>query len=140
MKLLKRNLAFVLTLAMVLGLMVSASAMNIKDYSDYNEITHLEAIDLLTSLGILEGTDGKFNPQDVLTREQGAKIIAYLMLGKEGAEALSTSVAPFKDVASGRWSAGFIAYCASQGIIGGYGNGNFGPTDTLTGNQFAKML
>ena len=102
MKLLKRNLAFVLTLAMVLGLMVSASAMNIKDYSDYNEITHLEAIDLLTSLGILEGTDGKFNPQDVLTREQGAKIIAYLMLGKEGAEALSTSVAPFKDVASGR--------------------------------------
>ncbi len=140
MKLLKRNLAFVLTLAMVLGLMVSASAMNIKDYSDYNEITYLEAIDLLTSLGILEGTDGKFNPQDVLTREQGAKIIAYLMLGKEGAEALSTSVAPFKDVASGRWSAGFIAYCASQGIIGGYGNGNFGPTDTLTGNQFAKML
>ena len=120
MKLLKRNLAFVLTLAMVLGLMVSASAMNIKDYSDYNEITHLEAIDLLTSLGILEGTDGKFNPQDVLTREQGAKIIAYLMLGKDGAEALSTSVAPFKDVASGRWSAGFIAYCASQGIIGGY--------------------
>ena len=140
MKLLKRNLAFVLTLAMVLGLMVSAGAMNIKDYSDYNEITHLEAIDLLTSLGILEGTDGKFNPQDVLTREQGAKIIAYLMLGKEGAEALSTSVAPFKDVASGRWSAGFIAYCASQGIIGGYGNGNFGPTDKLTGNQFAKML
>ena len=140
MKLLKRNLAFVLTLAMVLGLMVSASALNIKDYSDYNEITYLEAIDLLTSLGILEGTDGKFNPQDVLTREQGAKIIAYLMLGKEGAEALSTSVAPFKDVASGRWSAGFIAYCASQGIIGGYGNGNFGPTDTLTGNQFAKML
>ena len=140
MKLLKRNLAFVLTLAMVLGLMVSASALNIKDYSDYNEITYLEAIDLLTSLGILEGPDGKFNPQDVLTREQGAKIIAYLMLGKEGAEALSTSVAPFKDVASGRWSAGFIAYCASQGIIGGYGNGNFGPTDTLTGNQFAKML
>ena len=140
MKLLKRNLAFVLTLAMVLGLMVSASALNIKDYSDYNEITYLEAIDLLTSLGILEGTDGKFNPQDVLTREQGAKIIAYLMLGKDGAEALSTSVAPFKDVASGRWSAGFIAYCASQGIIGGYGNGNFGPTDTLTGNQFAKML
>jgi hypothetical protein len=140
MKLLKRNLAFVLTLAMVLGLMVSASALDIKDYSDYNEITYLEAIDLLTSLGILEGTDGKFNPQDVLTREQGAKIIAYLMLGKDGAEALSTSVAPFKDVASGRWSAGYIAYCVSQGIIGGYGNGNFGPTDTLTGNQFAKML
>lgn len=140
MRILKRNLAFVLSLVMVLGLMATANATDVEDYKDYNDITFVEAVDTLTSLGILEGEDGTFNPSDVLTREQGAKIIAYMMLGADGAKALSTSIAPYTDVAATRWSAGFIAYCTSQNIIGGYGDGTFGPTDTLTGNQFAKML
>ncbi|MEA4921007.1 MAG: S-layer homology domain-containing protein [Clostridiaceae bacterium] len=140
MRILKRNLAFMLALVMALGLMTTASAANVKDYKDANNVTYVEAVDVLTALKVLEGTDGSFNPTDTLTREQGAKIIAYLMLGADAAKALSTSVAPFKDVAANRWSAGYIAYCVSQNIIGGYGDGNFGPEDTLTANQFAKML
>lgn len=140
MRILKRNLAFMLALVMMLGLMVTANAANVEDYKDYNDIKFVEATDVLTAIGVLEGEDGVFYPERVLTREEGAKIITYMMLGKDGAEALSTSAAPFNDVAANRWSAGYIAYCVSQGIIGGYGNGNFGPTDTLTANQFAKML
>ena len=140
MRILKRNLAFMLALVMMLGLMVTANAANVEDYKDYNDIEFVEATDVLTAIGVLEGEDGVFYPERVLTREEGAKIITYMMLGKDGAEALSTSAAPFNDVAANRWSAGYIAYCVSQGIIGGYGNGNFGPTDTLTANQFAKML
>lgn len=140
MRILKRNLAFVLVMAMAIGMMVTANAANVEDYRDANDIKFTEAVDVLTALGILEGENGTFHPERVLTREEGAKIITYLMLGADGADNLSTSVAPFTDVAAGRWSAGFIAYCASQGIVGGYGNGTFGPTDTLTGTQFAKML
>ena len=140
MRILKRNLAFVLVMAMAIGMMVTASAANVEDYRDANDIKFTEAVDVLTALGILEGEDGTFHPERTLTREEGAKIITYLMLGGDAADNLSTSVAPFADVAAGRWSAGYIAYCVSQGIVGGYGNGNFGPTDTLTGTQFAKML
>lgn len=138
MRILKRNLAFVLALVMALSLTVSAA--NVKDYKDANDITFVEAVDTLTALGILEGEDGVFNPTNTLTREQGAKIIAYLMLGQKAADNLTTATAPFNDVAANRWSAGYVRYCADKGIIGGYGNGNFGPNDQLTATQFAKML
>ncbi len=36
--------------------------------------------------------------------------------------------------------AGYITYCAQQGIINGYSDGTFRPTATLTGNAFMKML
>ncbi len=140
MRILKRNLAFVLALAMALGLMVSANAAGVKDYKDSDDITYVEAVDTLTALGVLQGTDGSFNPTDTLTREQGAKIVAYLMLGQKAADNLTTSKAPFNDVPANRWSAGYIAYCVSENIIGGYGDGNFGPADQLTATQFAKML
>lgn len=138
MRILKRNLAFVLALVMALSLTVSAAS--VKDYKDANDITFVEAVDTLTALGILEGEDGVFNPTNTLTREQGAKIIAYLMLGQKAADNLTTATAPFNDVAANRWSAGYVRYCADKGIIGGYGNGNFGPNDQLTATQFAKML
>lgn len=140
MRILKRNLAFVLVLAMALGLMVTANAAGVKDYKDSDDITYVEAVDTLTALGVLEGNAGNFMPTDTLTREQGAKIVAYLMLGQKAADNLTTSKAPFDDVAANRWSAGYIAYCVSENIVGGYGNGKFGPADQLTATQFAKML
>ena len=130
MRILKRNLAFVLALVMALSLTVSAA--NVKDYKDANDITFVEAVDTLTALGILEGEDGVFNPTNTLTREQGAKIIAYLMLGQKAADNLTTATAPFNDVAANRWSAGYVRYCADKGSIGGYGNGN---QHTGTGNH-----
>ena len=138
MRILKRNLAFVLALVMTLSLTVSAAG--VEDYTDVNDITFGEAVDVLTEMGILEGTDGAFNPTDILTREQAAKIIAYMLLGKSAADNLNVAKAPFDDVPANRWSAGYVAYCASQNIVGGYGDGNFGPKDQLTGTQFAKML
>ena len=138
MRILKRNLAFVLALVMALSLTVSAAG--VEDYTDVNDITFDEAVDVLTEMGILEGTDGAFNPTDILTREQAAKIIAYMLLGKSAADNLNVAKAPFADVPANRWSAGYVAYCASQNIVGGYGDGNFGPKDQLTGTQFAKML
>ncbi|MBQ2651624.1 MAG: S-layer homology domain-containing protein, partial [Clostridia bacterium] len=125
MRILKRNLAFVL--AMVMALSLTVSAKGIEDYTDANEIAFAEAVDVLTEMGILEGTDGVFNPTDILTREQGAKIIAYLMLGKSAADNLNVAEAPFTDVPANRWSAGYIAYCASQGIVKGVNANEFNP-------------
>ena len=97
MRILKRNLAFVLVMAMAIGMMVTANAANVEDYRDANDIKFTEAVDVLTALGVLEGEDGTFHPERVLTREEGAKIITYLMLGDDAADSLNTSVAPFAD-------------------------------------------
>ncbi len=138
MRILKRNLAFVLALVMALSLTVSAA--NVKDYKDADDVTFVEAVDVLTSMGVLEGSDGSFNPTMTLNRAEAAKIISYLMLGKTSADNLKAVTAPFNDVSAAHWASGYIANCVNEGIIGGYGNGNFGPNDQLTATQFAKML
>ncbi len=135
MRTLKKTLALVLVLAMMFSLCaVSASA----DFTDDAEIKYTEAVEVLTAIGVIDGMgDGSFAPNGTLTRAQAAKIIVYL-LGAEGLA--SAAVASFDDVAADHWAADFIAYCAEEGIVSGYGDGNFGPEDVLTGYQWAKML
>ena len=134
----KKLLALVLALVMVMGLSVVSA--NAAEYTDANDITYKEAADIMSAIGVFDGMDGAFNPKGILTREQGAKIIAYMILGKTAADSLNTASSPFTDVAANRWSAGAIAYCASENIVGGVGGGLFNPEAQLTGHQFAKML
>ena len=132
----KKLLALVLALVMTMSLVTISNAA----YSDAADIDYTEAVEVMSAAGILAGSDGKFDPDGILTREQAAKIIAYMRLGKTAADGLSAASAPFVDVPANRWSAGAISYCVSEGIIAGVGDGKFDPTGTLTGYQFAKML
>lgn len=118
------------------------AAVYAADFTDGNRIgpAYREAVEQMTARGVLNGfPDGSFQPTGTLTREQGAKIVAYMILGDE-VNALTCSAAPFNDVAANRWSAPCIAWCVEHGILLGYGDGRYGPNDTLTGDQFAKML
>ena len=141
MKTLKKSLCLVLALVMVLGFgAISASAD--LDYEDTKDITYAEAVDVMSGIGVLEGyEDGTFLPTKEVSREEAAKIIAYLMVGSSSeADALSTTADPFEDVSKDRWSAGYIAYLVQKGVINGVGEGKFDPTGKVTGLQFAKML
>ncbi len=142
MKNLKKVLSLVLALAMALSLMTVAFAADASDYKDYNKVTYKEAVDVMTAVGVFNGTgDGSnFSPDGTLTREQAAKIITYMLVGQEAADKLTATIAPYSDVAASRWSAGAIAYCTNEGILAGTGNGKFNPTGELTGLEFAKML
>lgn len=120
-------------------MVVGASAAS-SDFVDGNEITYAEAAEVMTALGVFEGTDkGAFDPTGILTREQAAAIICRMLLGDD-AENLTTNSTVFSDVAADRWSAGYIGYCAQQNILAGTGNGTFNPEGELTGLAFAKML
>ena len=96
--------------------------------------------DVMTAIGVIDGyDDGSFDPDGVLTREEAAKLICAMLLGDE-ADSLSSSSSSFTDVDASRWSSPYIEYCVSLGIIAGAGDGNFYPTEQLTGYAFAKML
>ena len=139
-----KTLSLVLALVLCFGLVGTAFATgNFEGYTDAEKIgdAYTEAVDVMMGIGVIEGkTADTVDPTGNFTREQAAKIIAYMLMGKEAADKLAASAAPFADVAANRWSAGFIAFCADQKIVSGVGNGNFNPTGTLTGYQFAKML
>ena len=129
-------------LALVLALVMSMSLVTISNaaFKDADKIDYKEAVDVMNAVGVFIGDEkGNFNAKENLTREQAAKIIAYLELGSKAADAL-VGGATFTDVASTRWSAGFVGYCAKAGVVAGVGNGKFDPAGQLTALQFGKML
>ena len=135
MKTLKKILSLVLVVAMLASMMIVGAAAAEDEVTNYEE-----AVAVVTGVGIIEGDENGMNYQGLVTREQAAKIIAYLLLGEKTAEALKTTAAPFADVAATRWSAGYIAYLKGQGIISGVSDTEFDPTANVTGIAFAKML
>ena len=128
-------------LALVLALVMSMSLVTISNaaFKDADKIDYKEAVDVMNAVGVFIGDEkGNFNAKENLTREQAAKIIAYLELGSKAADTL-VGGATFTDVASTRWSAGFVDYCAKAGVVAGY-DGKFDPAGQLTALQFGKML
>ena len=135
----KKFLSLVLALVMTMSLVtVSAGA---KDFTDDSKINYKEAVDVMSAAGVIDGyTDGSFNPSNTLTRGAAAKIICNMILGPTTASALSADAAPYSDVPTTNVFAGYIAYCAKEGIISGYADGTFRPAASLSGYAFMKML
>ena len=108
MKKLRKILCLMLVCVMALGMVQFASAlpadMNVDDYSDFSSIEYKEAVDVLTALGILQGTNNAFRPRDNITRAEAAKVITYILLGKAAADALISVETGFNDVPSSHWA------------------------------------
>jgi hypothetical protein len=143
MKKLKKGLSLLLVLAMVFSLATTAFAgWDVSKYEDADKITQDEAVAVLSGLGIIEGdeTTGNLNPDKTYTRAAAAKVLTYMLLGPENAEALPDTSSKFTDVETGKWYTGVINYLAEQGIVSGYGDGRFGPDKPVTQDQWLKML
>ena len=70
MKNLKKVLSLVLALAMALSLMTVAFAKDARDYTDFDEATYKEAVDVMSAIGVIDGMNGTtFAPDGTLTRE-----------------------------------------------------------------------
>lgn len=100
---------------------------------------YMEAAVTLAELGIFQGDSaGNFNPNKTISRAEAATVICR-MLGVEEDAKNRTDVI-FNDVSVSHWAVGYISKAAELGIIGGYGNGKFGPEDPVTQEQIVKML
>lgn len=87
--------------------------------------------------GVISGyANGKFGPNDPLTREQAAKITVNAF----ALPAVTAASPSFSDVKSTDWSYGYVETLVSYGIVSGYGNGKFGPMDNVTREQVAKIV
>ncbi len=127
-------------LAMLLAvLMIASAAISVSAFSDVPAgAEHAVAISVLSQLNIVGGyEDGTFKPEQNVTRAEMAKLVyvlstTFVQAGEGKGE--------FKDVKADNWAAGYISWCAAKNIIGGYGDGNFGPADNVTYDQALKMV
>ena len=123
---------------MMLSIMVVGAGAAFADQSDI-DTKHQQAVDMCSSLNIIVGFDnGKFMPNESVTREQMAKMICILDNG--GKEPQLATGNTFSDVAADRWSNKYIEACASRGVVVGIGGGKFAPAGKVTATQAAKML
>lgn len=95
-----------------------------------------DAVQFVRENGLMVGTgDTIFSPR---TNTSRGMIVTILHRLEELPEA--SAVNPFDDVAAGKWYTDAVVWAAEQGIVKGYGKGQFGPEDAITREQMAVIL
>ncbi len=95
----------------------------------------VEAINYVSDRGIMNGrADGTFAPNESMNRQMVAMVL-WNMAGKPEVSAAS----PFSDVTGGRFYSA-IVWAYSCGIISGYQDGTFRPTEPISRQHFSVML
>lgn len=126
------------TLAAVAILATSASAFAVSFPDVDANASYAGAVEALTTLGVVNGDDnGKFNPENTVTRAEFAKMVVEAL--GAGSEAASSTDTKFVD-AKGHWAAGYIEVGVAKAFINGYDEKTFGPDDQVTYAQAVKML
>ena len=97
---------------------------------------YYDAVRFVNENGLMNGySNGTFGPDNYLSRA----MLAQILYNREGAPAV-TGGGAFTDAAPGQWYTSAVAWAAANGIVGGYGDGRFGPNDNITREQLAVML
>lgn len=133
----KHKLQHTLVCLLVLTLLI-CPALAASPFPDVDEnASYAEAAEYLKEIGIMIGNEkGNFNPNKSVTRAEMAAIICR-MLGET--ENLAVSGA-FSDVPVSHWANTYITKVEELGIVTGYGNGRFGPTNKVTFEQALTMV
>ena len=147
MKNLKKALALVLAVVMIMSVVTVASAKTYKDADAEAFKNYADAIDALSSLKILDGfEDETFKADGTLTRAQAAKIVAIVhnaatngRIQSDIADLYSNAQNPFVDCNTS-WALPYINYCRITGLADGMTTTTYAPKRKVTGVQFLKLM
>ncbi len=130
----KKMLTLLVAVIMMITMATPSFAASFAD----TEGTNYEiAVEVLSSLGIVEGkAEGTYEPDSFLTRAEMATIILRAMNMAAGA----TGRDIFTDVPASHWAYANIAAAYQLGIINGTSETTFEPDKTVTYEQAVKMV
>jgi murein DD-endopeptidase MepM/ murein hydrolase activator NlpD len=87
--------------------------------------------------GIIDGyADGTFRPTSTINRAQAAKMLVIA----KGWTLVNPPNPTYPDVPNDSWAYGYVETATRHGIIGGYDDGTFRPSEPLTRALLSKML
>lgn len=129
----RRALALILTVIMVFSNMPMTGFASETHYNDLSGHWSSAAILRWSDYGVLSGYDGRFRPDDPITRAEMAA-----MLQKVGGYA-ATDENPFYDVSIDKWYFSDVLSLAAAGLMVGF-NGKARPEDNITREEAAVLL
>ncbi len=139
MKTLKKTLCLVLAVVMAVGVLVLPA--NAATFDDADEITHDEAVAVLSGLSIVSGNGaGSFDPDKPFTRAEAAALLAQVVLTPEKAKLLTESKVVFTDVPADHYANKFITWAVENNLIHGVGDNKYEPDRKLTGLELAALM
>lgn len=97
-----------------------------------------DAVQYANKNGLMKGTSEKpmlFSPHASTTRGMVVTIL-YRMAGSPAV----TAANPFDDVAAGQYYTDAVSWASNNKVVTGYGNGKFGPNNSITREQMASIL
>ena len=98
---------------------------------------YYEAVNYVNGVGLMVGdNNGYFNPGNPVTRAEMAIVICRML----GVTVSNSASFKFVDVPESHWANRYIGMAADLGIVSGYGNGRFGPSDYVTYGQAVTMV
>lgn len=97
---------------------------------------YAQAVQYVYENGLMAGVSSTtFSPNSTTTRGQ----LVTILYRAEGAPVVEETNR-FSDVQTGKWYSKAVAWASEKGIVSGYGNGRFGPNDSVTREQMVTIL
>lgn len=135
----KRVLAWLLTAAMLLALVPAVAAEEEGlPFSDVKQTDwYYEDVAAAYTSGLFTGTDhGTFEPQKGMTRGMFVTVVGRMA----GINVKDYNGTAFPDVKASDWYGPYVRWAAENKVVNGYGDGRFGPDDTITREQAATII
>lgn len=127
----------------VLGRLAKAdvSTFTKSTFSDVDEgVWYTEYVGWASSNNIVSGSDGRFSPNDMITREQ-AMIIIYNYAKSLGKTTTMTTRLNYKDAGEIHdWAYNAVMYCSAYGLVSADENGEIRPTEYATRADVAELM
>lgn len=135
----RKTLSFILVSMLLVTGSISAFAADTTIPSDVLGTKYETAVKKLVEKEIVKGySDGTFRPEQPIDRAEVCSIIVNAM-DPSDAE-LNAAKSAFSDMKEYGWAERFVNYAADKGVVSGYGDGIFKPSNNVTYNEIATML
>lgn len=109
---------------------------DIETFPDIKNHWAKDNIENMTTMGYIKGSNGKFNPEDDISRAEFISLMVRIL----SADSVDSKVIPFEDVKSSDWFAQDILKAKNLGLLKQYTDKNFEPNKAITRSEIAVEI
>ncbi len=132
----RKMISIAVTMALIFGSFAGAYAAPTMP-TDISGTKYETAVGVLIENGVISGyPDGKYYPENTITRAEACKLVVSALGGTVTVGELSG----FPDMAGASWAEAYVAYAVKAGIVVGYTDGKFMPAAVVSQNELIMML